>query len=213
MKHSWTAGLVFLLSAALPQMAAAAPIQLNAADWATAASGLAISVEDFESFAPGEFLSPLTLVNSTFSTTSLLTNPVSIFDSDPLFCGDLDTCLSADGRSDTRMFSAFAPGTTLWKVSDMHFVSPLDIVRITVVGGSGTSTFEVATASYYGFRDALGLTSVAFLNLGNPEQRGNYSFDDVATASVAPVPEPTSLLLLGSGIAGIAARVRKRRKP
>jgi len=32
-------------------------------------------------------------------------------------------------------------------------------------------------------------------------------------APVAPVPEPATVLLLGAGLAGVAARVRKRRKP
>jgi hypothetical protein len=36
-----------------------------------------------------------------------------------------------------------------------------------------------------------------------------FSFDDF---TVTAVPEPASLLLLGSGIAGIAAKTRRRRK-
>lgn len=48
--------------------------------------------------------------------------------------------------------------------------------------------------------------SAAFLNTqGGPEAFG-------ISKSSAPVPEPTTMLLLGTGLAGIAAKIRKRRK-
>ena len=36
--------------------------------------------------------------------------------------------------------------------------------------------------------------------------------DNVAFGAAAPIPEPTTMLLLGTGLAGISAAVRKRRK-
>jgi hypothetical protein len=42
-------------------------------------------------------------------------------------------------------------------------------------------------------------------NAGILSPGGNYS-------TVAPVPEPTSMLLLGSGICGVVAKVRNKRK-
>jgi hypothetical protein len=37
-------------------------------------------------------------------------------------------------------------------------------------------------------------------------------FDNITFTNVLPTPEPTTLLLLGTGLVGIAAKVRKRRK-
>ena len=80
-----------------------------------------------------------------------------------------------------------------------------------LLNGSVVESFAAATSStagaYYGF------TGVVFDELRiDPNNTfaliDNVEFDTTAT----PVPEPASLLLLGSGIAGIAAKVRKRRK-
>jgi hypothetical protein len=72
--------------------------------------------------------------------------------------------------------------------------------------------FEDAAKSFWGFGDPLGLTSVTFINLGSGLGRSNYTFDDIVTAAPATAPEPASMLLVWTGVAGLVVRHRRRRQ-
>lgn len=68
-----------------------------------------------------------------------------------------------------------------------------NIVFSTTLVGQGLVTFQFGVTHFNGF------TFYSYLN-------STYNFQP------APVPEPVTILLFGTGLAGVAARVRKRRK-
>jgi hypothetical protein len=89
----------------------------------------------------------------------------------------------------------------------------------TVFTTSFTMTFNDGTAqtlnlpinvnggtTYYGFTDTAAFSSVTITNLSDDA----WGQDDVSYSSPSGVPEPSSLLLLGSGLAGLAGIFRRK---
>ncbi len=200
-----------LLTFGLVPAASAAPIQLNSAQFTAAIAGLTTITEDFEGFTAGSKTEPFTFANGTVSGFPVADSVVSDI---PEFCLDAgDQCLTRAIIDGVRTISALPAGTTLWAVTDFFALSSTDIFRIIVTGNSGTTTFELPGASFYGFSDPTGLISVSFINLFGGFVEGNYSLDDIVTAGpAAPVPEPATISLLVLGLAGIGVQRWRRRK-
>jgi hypothetical protein len=193
---------LFVLALLAPAGAAlAAPVQLTNAQFTAAIAGLPTQTENFEGFAAGNYASPFTLANGTYTATT-----PSITDS-TFLCAPGSRCLiDQDSLSGTRAFSSLPANTGFWSASFQTFDRD-DVFRVTVTGGSGESVFQVAgTTTFLGFSDPAGLTRIAVENLGNGGDRGNYSFDNVTTATLAaltPVPVPGSLPLVAAGLLGL----------
>jgi hypothetical protein len=91
---------------------------------------------------------------------------------------------------------------------------PITMTFTGLLQGGGTVTQTFVTNGVFGL-DTFNLTG--FTNLSslaiNSAGGATFQIDNVnVSSSTAPVPEPTTMLLLGTGLVGITAKVRKRRK-
>jgi hypothetical protein len=101
-----------------------------------------------------------------------------------------------DFGSGNTIFGTFVGTATLPPVGG---VAPF-IETFTLTGGTG-----IFTGASEGFFATGGLTF-------NPDGTANSHLDFSGTINTVPEPGTSTLLVLGSGLAGVGAAVRKRRK-
>lgn len=187
----------------------ALPVELTRAEFTAQTAGMSTIVEDLQRFGnETAHHSPMPLVNGVFTAS----HPY-ITSSSCVPWGDLSRrCLGANDHN-ARSFSLFPPGTTFWGTDFFYAIGPGAVFNVTVVGGSGTTLFSrfAQPIDFFGFTDPLGLLSITFVADG-PDSEGfrrGYAFDNMTTAGPAMVPEPATLVLLASGLAGLTWRRRK----
>jgi hypothetical protein len=113
----------------------------------------------------------------------------------------------------------FYGGQQYWATGTINIVTPEAMIGpqvtlpLTVSGGLSLSDYMGTQLSleFFGTGTATADYTLAFQGTPNPEEFLWRSFVFQFAFEPAPVPEPTSLLLLGSGVFGLAARRRSAR--
>jgi hypothetical protein len=117
---------------------------------------------------------------------------------------------------DNTLLVSLLPGTRAVGFDFMGSASAAASYKLTITLGDGntiTQTIANPTSDFlfFGFTTDVDVVSVAFAALttgGGQPLLDNFTF---GPAQVEPVPEPATMVLFGTGLAGVASAARRRR--
>ena len=220
--------LLLLLIAAPGFLQAGIVTYTSFAAWQAAVAGDAQFLEDFSEFTQDTY----------FETTPVAAGPLTLLQigHDPIF-GDFANFIDVpplqfsdnSGVTNAAMYTKYGINTV-----DMGFSSPvfawganfygaesdeLDAITLTSTGGGTVGTISVTVdTGFFGFVTSppTGLSKITFQSqIDNPDPTVGQGFgleNVVGAYTVAAVPEPKSILLLGAGLAVMAAIICRRRR-
>lgn len=142
--------------------------------------------------------------------TAEMSNPTSYAGSAGLFLGHIG--------DNARLSAAGTPfSLTSIDMSRLHDyeTGPVTVTFTGFLVGGGT-VIQSFTFSQFGFQTFTfdpSFTNLAYVEFG-PQNHAFFQIDNVVLnqSSQTPIPEPMTLVLLGTGLAGVACKVRKRFK-
>lgn len=125
-------------------------------------------------------------------------------------CGTFNTTNTA---ANVSAFTAFSPsGTDFVSMSFNHNLSPISFTgfilfyETSLAGFDGSNFYTGPIVEQAGF----GITDSKFIDGLDFENPTSKAFTSATTTPVAPTPEPGSLLLLASGLLGLAGYIRRK---
>jgi hypothetical protein len=107
--------------------------------------------------------------------------------------GDISNGLFSFNFANGNTLFGTISGTTAPRVGDVA----TNFFTFSITGGTGLFNGATGTLS--------GPGTLTFIT-------GGFNLTNTFSGTITTVPEPTTLLLLGTGLAGVVAKVRKKRK-
>jgi hypothetical protein len=205
-----SAAAVFLTFGSRPVAADTIPLEVVAGPTIQQSANRPCIIGDPSCHNPDSFpftlIAPQTVAGTLVSPTYTVGDFRNVLGSDSFFVGvDLNQARGQDGGAYTlQSFSLAVDGVTRYATTASTTLVPINF-------GNGFSDASIAVFDLSGLGDAQKLVfSAAFT--GGTAGREQFFLSPSSGGPGAPIPEPGTMLLFGSGLAAVLAERRRRAK-